>query len=75
MRNKGDEENNGKLIGKVSENNSQKSCNIHQYIVYLHLISSEKCQFWHKSEVVSVERSPCKYRTSGKNLLQNKNQL
>ncbi len=34
-----------RLIGKVSENNSQKSCNIPQYIVYLHLISSEKCQF------------------------------
>lgn len=32
----------------------EKSCNIPHYIVYLHQISSEKCQTWHKSEVISA---------------------
>ena len=38
----------------MDENNFQKSCNIPHYIVYLHQISSEKCQAWHKSEVISA---------------------
>lgn len=37
------------ILGKVRENNSLKSCKCPISIVYLHLISSEKCQAWHKS--------------------------